>query len=202
VSVNPESLSDSSAREIDRAMIVPSIDPVANRAAVKYRMSEQIRRVLWSMGQWAIRLSPRPMFAWRRLVLRVFGAKIGSHVHVYPSTKIYMPWNVRIDDWAAIGEDVFIYSLGSVCIGKAATVSYRAHICAGSHDFDDPSCPLLKLPVTIEAGAWIGTDAFIGPNITVGCNALVGARAVVTKSVLPFHVVAGNPARTIRVRNV
>ena len=101
---------------------------------------------------------------------------------------------------SAVGEDVFIYSLGRVSIGSEVSISYRAHICAGSHDFNDPSLPLLKPPVVIRDKAWIGTEAFIGPGVTVGAGALVGARAVVVKDVAALHVVGGNPARTIGLR--
>lgn len=175
---------------------------VANRGARKYSRREQGLRILWAFGQWLLRLSPRPLFGWRRMVLRAFGAKIGHEVRVYSSTRLYMPWNVRIDEYAALGEDVFIYSLGTVTIGAAATVSYRAHICAGTHDLTDPTLPLLKPPVCIEAGAWIGTDAFIGPGVTVGADAIVGARAVVVRSVPPRAIVAGNPARHVGVREM
>ena len=176
------------------------LDLAGNRASRKYSNKEQSLRVLWIFGQWLIRLSPRPMFAWRRFVLRLFGAKVGKHVNFYSSTKFYMPWNVEIGDWTAFGEDAFIYSLGKVRIGKQATISYRAHICAGSHDFSDPQLALLKPPVAIEDQAWIGTDAFIGPGTTVGCGAIVGARAVVTKNVAPGHIVVGNPAKTVKIR--
>lgn len=179
------------------AVEAAALDLRANRSARKYSRAEQFRRLLWAGGQWLIRLSPRPCFAWRRSVLRAFGAKIGPHVHVYPSTRLYMPWNVEIEEWAGLGEDVFIYSLGCVKIGRYATVSYRTHICAGTHDFEDPALPLLKPGVVIAENAWIGTDAFIGPGVTVGDWALVGARAVVVKNVEPGAVVAGNPARTI-----
>jgi putative colanic acid biosynthesis acetyltransferase WcaF len=178
------------------------IDSPANRAARKYSGAEQVRRVAWSFGRWLVRLSPRPCFGWRRAVLRLFGARIGAQVHVYPSVQLYMPWNVEIGDWAALGDDVFIYSLGKVRIGKHATLSYRTHVCAGSHDLDDPALPLLKPPVCIEEGVWIGTEAFIGPGVTIGRGAVVGARSVVVKDVEPFNVVAGNPARMIRLRNL
>jgi putative colanic acid biosynthesis acetyltransferase WcaF len=108
-----------------------------------------------------------------------------------------MPWNVEIGDWTAFGEDVLIYSLGKVRIGKSVTLSYRSHVCAGAHDLNDPTLPLLKPPVTIEDGVWVGTDAFIGPNVLVGAGAVVGARAVVVKNVQSFDIVAGNPARPI-----
>jgi putative colanic acid biosynthesis acetyltransferase WcaF len=180
----------------------PLLDPHANRSARNYSRREQARRIWWGIGALLIRLSLRPMFAWRRGVLRMFGAKVGRAVHIYPSTRICMPWNVEIGDWAAIGEDAYIYSLGKVVIGSGVAIGYRAHICAGTHDFSDPSLPLLKPPVTIDPGAWIGTDAFIGPGVCVGRGALIGARAVVMKDVPPLHIVAGNPAKHIGIRDV
>jgi putative colanic acid biosynthesis acetyltransferase WcaF len=173
------------------------LDLAANHAARKYSRAEQARRACWSLARWLIRLSPRPCFAWRRAILRLFGARVGKQVTVYSSTHLYMPWNVELGDWAALGEDVLIYSLGKVTVGRNATVSYRSHVCAGTHDFADPALALLKPPVVIEEGAWIGTEAFIGPGVTVKAGAIVGARAVVVKDVEPLDVVAGNPARVI-----
>jgi putative colanic acid biosynthesis acetyltransferase WcaF len=185
---------------VDDRLTGSRINSSANRAARKYSRAEQLRRIGWGLGRWLVRLSPRPCFGWRRAVLRLFGARIGAQAHIYASAHLYMPWNVEIGDWAAVGEDVLIYSLGKVRIGKHATLSYRAHVCAGSHDLEDPALPLLKPPVCIEEGAWIGTDAFIGPGVTVGRGAVVGARSVVVKDVVPFNIVAGNPARVIRRR--
>lgn len=178
------------------------IDSSANRAARKYSNSEQLRRLAWGLGRWLVRLSPRPCFAWRRAVLRLFGAKIGVQAHIYASAHLYMPWNVEIGNWAAVGEHVLIYSLGKVRIGSRATLSYRAHVCAGAHDLEHPALPLLKPPVCIDEGAWVGTDAFIGPGVTIGRGAVVGARSVVVRDVAPFTIVAGNPARFIRQRKL
>ncbi|HTU65463.1 MAG TPA: hypothetical protein VMF52_05925 [Steroidobacteraceae bacterium] len=176
------------------------VDNAGNRAARKYSRGEQWRRVAWIAGSWLLRLSPRPAFGWRRAVLRAFGAKVGAHVHVYPRTRIEMPWNVELGDWCALGDDVLLYSLGRIRIGANATVSYRAHLCAGTHDFTRADLPLLKPPVDIGAGAWLGTESFVGPGVTVGAGALVGARAVVVKDVPPRAIVAGNPARTVGTR--
>ena len=180
----------------------PLTDPRANHAAVKYSRAEQLRRIAWSLGRWLMVLSPRPCFAWRRAVLRLFGARVGPHVNVYPTCHIYMPWNVSIGEWSALGEDALVYSLGKVAIGKRVTLSYRAHICAGTHDFTDPALPLLKPPVTLEDDAWVGTEAFVGPGVTVGAGAIVGARAVVVRNVKPRDIVVGNPAKTVGVRKV
>jgi len=179
-----------------------SIDNAGNRSARKYSRREQLLRVTWTFGHWLLVLSPRPFFAWRRMVLRMFGARVGAQVHVYPSTRIVMPWNVELGDWAAIGEDACLYSLGKIRVGAHCTVSYRAHLCAGTHDFRDPALPLLRPPIDIRPGAWIGTEAFIGPGVTVGDAALVGARAVVVRNVPERAVVAGNPARVIGTRSL
>ena len=65
------------------------LDPAANQAARKYTPQEQLRRVLWSFGRYLMVLSPRPLFAWRRWVLRLFGAKVGRHVRVYSSAHVH-----------------------------------------------------------------------------------------------------------------
>lgn len=47
---------------------------------------------------------------------------------------------------------------------------------------------------------WIGREATIMPDITIGDGAVIGAHSVVTRDVEPYAVVAGNPARQIRIR--
>jgi putative colanic acid biosynthesis acetyltransferase WcaF len=178
------------------------LDVKANRQARKYNSSETLRRVLWAFGTWLLRLSPRPCFGWRRFILRCFGARIGAEVHFYPNARVYFPWNLEVGDWAAIGEEVLIYNLGRVKIGNRATISHRAHLCAGTHDYARPDLPLLKEPITIGSQAWVCADAFIGPGVTVGDGAIVGARAVAVKDVAPWTIVAGNPARFIKKREL
>lgn len=177
------------------------IDVASNRAAVKYGRSEMLLRVLWgAFGRPLFRFVPRPFFSLRAAILRLFGASVGKNVHVYPSACVYMPWNLAIGDWSSIGERAYLYNLGPIAIGAGVTVSYRAHLCAGTHDFRQADFPLLKPPVNIRDGAWICTDAFVGPGVTVGEGAIVGARAVVVKDVPPRAIVAGNPAGILRFR--
>lgn len=176
----------------------PSIEQ--NRAAEKYTPREQFRRVLWMIGSLVFRLSPRPFFGFRRAWLRLFGATVGQHVHIYASAHIYFPWHLEIRDWSSIGEWALIYNLGPVTIGERVTLSQRVHICAGTHDYADPALPLLKPPIIIHDSAWICADAFIGPGRSVGEGAVIGARSVVVKDVAPWTVVAGNPAKFIKPR--
>jgi putative colanic acid biosynthesis acetyltransferase WcaF len=81
-------------------------------------------------------------------------------------------------------------------------VSQETYLCSASHDFEDPSMPLIFSPITIGAESWVAAGCFIGPGTTVGEGAVVGAYSVVTKDVPPWTVVAGNPARVLRERKL
>ena len=177
-----------------------TLDIQANRLATKYDRSEMLRRVLWMFGSVLFRFSFRTMFAWRAWLLRMFGAKIGKNVHIYNSATIYMPWNLTIQNDSAIGEHAYIYNLGPIVIGSRATISHKAHLCAGTHDYSLSSLPLIKSGIQIGDNAWICADAFVGPGVQVGEGAVVGACSVVMKDVEPYKVVAGNPAVVIKSR--
>jgi putative colanic acid biosynthesis acetyltransferase WcaF len=176
------------------------LDIVTNRRARKYAPRQQLLRVLWMFAQPLFRFSPRPCFAWRRFLLRRFGASVGRNVHIYNSALIYMPWNLRAGDLSAIGEHAYIYNLGLVSLGVGVTISQHAYLCAGTHDYTRSDMPLLKPPINIGDGAWICAGAFIGPGVQVGDGAIVGARACVYKAVAPWTIVGGNPARILKAR--
>jgi putative colanic acid biosynthesis acetyltransferase WcaF len=178
-----------------------SLDIASNRRAQKYTLAETLRRVAWMLvGRPLFAWSPRPLFGWRRFVLRCFGASVGPRVHVYPSATIYFPWNLTVGADSAIGEGALVYNLGPITIGTQVTISQQAHLCAGTHDHTNPAMPLQKPPITIESQAWVCADAFIGPSVTVGEGAVVGARAVAMKNVRAWTIVAGNPACVLRDR--
>lgn len=176
------------------------LDIPACRNLRPYSLRDYTLRVLWGLAAPLFHFSPRPCFKWRRNLLCLFGAQVGEGAHVYPSARIYLPWNLSLGKESSIGEWVLIYNLGHVTIGDQATISHRAHLCAGSHDYSDPSLPLLRLPIQIGCQAWVCADAFIGPGRKVGDGAIVGAASVVVEDVLPWQIVAGNPAQFIKMR--
>lgn len=173
-----------------------------NRQRQEYTKKELLRRIAWGVGRVVFSLVPRPFHGVRASLLRLFGAKVGRNVHVYPSATIYFPWMLEIGDFSAVGEHAYIYSLGKVTIGERVTISQRAHLCAGSHDYQQADLPLLRPPITVGSDAWIAADAFVGPNTRVGQGAVVGARAVVFGDVEPWAVVVGNPAKVVKHRKL
>jgi putative colanic acid biosynthesis acetyltransferase WcaF len=177
------------------------LDIRTNRCSRKWTRRELAGRVLWELlGSRAFAWSPRPAWGWRRMILRLFGARIGRDVHLYPSLRIAVPWNLAIGDEAAVGDGAILYSLGLITIGPRATVSQYAHLCAGSHDHTRPTFDLLKPEVTIGAEAWVCADAFVGPGVEIGARTIVAARAVANRSLPAGVIAAGNPARIVKQR--
>jgi putative colanic acid biosynthesis acetyltransferase WcaF len=171
-----------------------------NKAADKWTRYELFLRVLWTLVHPLFRYSPRIFWPWRIWILRLFGASIGSDVHIHPTATITLPWNLHIGSEASVGDRAILYNLGLISIGAAATISQGAHLCAGTHDYLRADLPLLKLPITIGEGAWICADGFVGPGVKIGDYAIVGARALAMKDVDDWSIVVGNPARVIKSR--
>ena len=140
------------------------------------------------------------MYAWRRFVLRLYGATLGDHVYVSRKAKIEFPWNLHMEHHSCIGDNTWIYNLAKVSIGECATISQSVTICTGTHDYTRPHLPQVTKPVTIERGVWIAMDAFLMPGVTIGKNAVIGARSLVTKDMPEGMICAGHPCVPIKQR--
>lgn len=160
-------------------------------------------RLLWSLA-WLVlfRPTPKKLYGWRRLILRLFGAKIGAGTQILPSVRISEPWKLEVGMFACLGESVNCYCGGGLRIGDYVTVSQFSHICTLTHDYKDYRAPIVRRPVVLEKQAWVCADSFVGPGVTVGNGAVVGARGVVCKDVEPWTIVAGNPALFVKTRDM
>jgi acetyltransferase-like isoleucine patch superfamily enzyme len=144
---------------------------------------------------------------------------IGNHSHVYGRLVAFAHGgSVTIGDYCFIGDHSRIWSMSSIFIGNRVFVSHGVNI----HDntahslsakerhqhflqiYNGNGHQAIKMlnnvaanPIVINDDAWIGFNATVLKGVTIGRGAVVGACAVVTKDVLPYAVVVGNPARVV-----
>lgn len=175
---------------------------------LKYRdelsRKEKVVRLLWEIV-WALLFRPTPrwtLHGWRRLLLRIFGAKIGEGSRIAPSCFVWAPWKLTMGSYSAIGDDVDCYSMAPINIGSKVAISQRAFICTGSHDTTSLRRPLVTRPIVIGDHSWICAQAFVGPGVTIGEGVVVAACACVVKSVQPWSIVGGNPAIFLKKREL
>jgi putative colanic acid biosynthesis acetyltransferase WcaF len=154
----------------------------------------------WIVEALLFKPSPQVCYAWRRGLLRLFGARIGKNVMIRPSVTVTYPWRLSIGDWSWVGDQVTLYTLAEIVIGENAVVSQHSYLCTGSHDHNRPTFDIYALPIHIESEAWLATHVFVGPGVTVGSRAVVGACSVTFKDVPDNMICAGNPLKVIRRR--
>ena len=171
--------------------------------ASPWTFREKVGRAIWMLvGRTVFRATFHNWYGVRRMILRMFGAKIGSNVAIRPTVHVEVPWMIHIEDGATVGDYAIIYSLGPIRIGPRSIISQYAHLCAGTHDYADHTSRLIRSPITIGADAWIGADAFVGPGVQIGALAVLGARSSAYKNLEGGRIHVGNPARDVKERNL
>lgn len=162
---------------------------------VQLTTKNRLRRLAWEIVR-VFLYAPSPIFlhGWRRVILRLFGAKIGSDAHPYPRARIWAPWNLEMGAHSCLANDVDCYCVAPVILGTHATVSQYSYLCTASHDFRDSTMPLMAATIVISDDAWVAADVFIGPGVCIGAGAVVGARSTVLRDVAEWKFVAGSPA--------
>lgn len=164
-------------------------------------LRNKILRVLWGLVQATLfRWSPRPCHRWRAFLLRLFGADVTNRSRVYPKAKIWGPWNLVMEDYATIADDVDCYCVDRISIGAHTTISQYSYLCGATHDFDQSDFPLQPMPITIGSQVWVAADCFIAPGVTIGEGVVVGARSSVFSDLEPWTINAGTPAKKINDR--
>lgn len=177
------------------------LEDVNPHQGASFSLQNRARRALWGMAYGLLfRPSPRPLHSWRAALLRLFGAKLGVGCHVYSRARVWAPWNLVMDDYAGMADDVNCYSIATVTLGKKVVISQGAHLCTGTHDYESPSFQLYARPIIVGDNAWVCAEAFVGPGVTVGEGAVIGARSVVTKDMPPWMVCAGQPCKPLKKR--
>lgn len=179
--------------------------------------------VLWLITP---KRNPRPRWYIRCFVNR-FVHKRGkgstirrrSRVDVFPWKRFEIGKLTTIEDFCTINNgsgDVILghrvrvgigsVIIGPVTMGNGSGLGQHVFVAGFNHGYDDGTKnssvqPLVVRPVVIEDEAHIGANSVVTAGVTIGKRSQVGAGSVVTKSIPPFSVAVGNPARVIKQYN-
>jgi acetyltransferase-like isoleucine patch superfamily enzyme len=130
----------------------------------------------------------------------------GKKLYVNPNVYFCYPQNIEIGYNLFINRGVFISAPVKISIGDNVLIGPNVIINSGSHHYKNTTEIIRNqghklLPVIIENDVWIGASAHILPGVKLGKGSVIAANAVVTKSVDPYTIVAGVPARIINKRS-
>lgn len=138
----------------------------------------------------------------RQFCGRLMLAECGKEVNIEKGA-VFSP-RVSLGDYSGIGVNAKIY--GACSIGKYVMMGEDVTIINRNHRFDRTDIPMMEQgfeperPVIIGNDVWIGDRVVILPGVRVGDGSVIGAGSVVTRDVPEMAIVAGNPARVIRMR--
>ena len=140
----------------------------------------------------------------RSIICRRLHGISNSGAYFLTGRNVKLSRDLVVGDYVYIGSNAIIYP--KVEIGSYTMFGPGVIIMGEDHIFNSVGCPSIfsgrpVLPKTvIGCDVWIGAGAFVRCGLRIGDGAIIGAGSVVTKDVPPFHIVAGNPARFIRMR--
>lgn len=139
-----------------------------------------------------------------------FTTGVGCRLEAYPIDEdqvLHIGNNVQINDY------VHITAMQSVIIGNNVLIASKVYISdcshgsyAGDENDSNPNSipskrPLFAKPVIIKDNVWLGEFVSVLPGVTIGKGTIVGANSVVSKSLPPYVIAVGTPARPIKEYN-
>lgn len=113
--------------------------------------------------------------------------------------------NISIGSNVSINPYTILYGHGGLTIGNRTRIAAHCTFISANHNYSSPDIPITnqgqrRVGISIGDDVWIGSGVRVLDGVKIGSGAVVGAGAVVTKDVEALTVVAGVPARVIKLR--
>ena len=125
-------------------------------------------------------------------------------IHEFTYLRLYGGF-IKIGDNCSINPFCVIYGHGGLRIGNNVRIAAHCTIIPANHIYSDTSVPIAEqgetmIGITIQDDVWIGTGVRILDGVEIGEGCVIAAGAVVNKSIPPYSVAAGIPAKIIKMR--
>lgn len=133
-------------------------------------------------------------------LLAILG-KLGKDVVIQQPFRCDYGYKTEIGDYSFLNFNCTLLDAGTVIIGKHVFIGPNCGFYTVNHAFDVQQRNEgieTAAPIVIEDQVWIGAQACVMPGVTIGRNSIIGAGSVVTKSIPPNVIAAGNPCRVLR----
>ena len=89
-----------------------------------FLLSNRLLRFIWNIFKNSVfRFSPRIFHKFRVAILKLFGAKIGKCCRISNTTEIWAPWNLVLNDYVHIAEEVKVYNMATIRVGSYSVIS-------------------------------------------------------------------------------
>ena len=168
-----------------------------------YNPGSKLKRFFWYFFNGVFLLNPmNPFCGLKKIVLRMFGAKIGSGVVLKQRINVKYPWLLEIGDNSWIGEGVWIDNLAKVKIGSNCCVSQAAFLLCGNHNYKKTSFDLMVGSIVLEDGVWIGAKSIVNGGVICESHSVLTSGSVASKNMNSYQIYKGNPAVLIKERKI
>lgn len=172
-----------------------------------FKFKNQIRFLLNKNISSNILMGPNvQIFGLNNIVIEE-GCIIGENSHFNVNNRTNKNIQLTLGKNTYIGRDNF-FSVGKfIHIGEYCIFGNKCSFICSDHIFDTPLKPYavtgnsFEKSIKIGVNCWLGHDVCVLGNVTIGHGCVIGAKTTVTKSIPPFSMVVGNPARIIKTYN-
>ena len=166
---------------------------------------------LWDLTEFALNLPTRMGMLIRALSYPLFLKKApvtlkkDGLIRIYRNVRITRPDQVVLGEGVSIEYGCLLMSEGGIRIGAHSLIAPRVSLITHQHSYSEAGSLIAHQAtrydeIEIAEDVWIGAGAIVLPGVQIGKGAIVGAGALVTCSIPPYEIWAGNPAKKIKER--
>jgi acetyltransferase-like isoleucine patch superfamily enzyme len=137
----------------------------------------------------------------RAMLARHVFKHCGKNVKIFHGVEVSYGYNLTVEDNCTIHKFVLLDDRGEIIIHEGCSISDYANVYSHAHDLNDGMI-VTNQKTEIGPKARVTYHATVLSGVTVGEHGIVGSIGVASKDVLPFHIVAGVPAKPVKVKPI